>query len=122
MPWRLWYWMMIKDEAFTSRILFRYRELRQGLLSEAALDQYIDQTVAFIAPALARNDARWGDVAGQAANRLQPSSRNLTSRGAAEGQLKGYLHDRGAWLDEHIETLRQYSAASRVKKFNEVND
>lgn len=47
---------------------------------------------------------------------------HLDSRSAAEGQLKGYLRNRGEWLDENIETLRQYSASSRVKQYNEVND
>ena len=53
---------------------------------------------------------------------LVPVSRNLDSRSAAEGQLKGYLRNRGEWLDENIETLRQYSAPSRVKQYNEIND
>lgn len=118
---RLWYWMLMKDEDFTSRIIFRYHDLRKGILSEEALDRYVDETVDFLAPALARNDARWGDVS-QQANLLTPAERNLTSRTAAEGQLKGYLHNRGRWLDEHIETLLQYSAPSRVKQYNEVND
>lgn len=118
---RLWYWMLMKDEDFTERILYRYHELRKGVLSEEALDAYIDETLAFIEPALVRNDARWGDVS-QQANLLVPEDRNLTSRAAAEGQLKGYLHNRGEWLDEHIQTLRQYSAASKVKQYNEVND
>ena len=118
---RLWYWMLMKDEDFTERLIFRYHELRQGILREESLDAYIDQTLDFLAPALARNDARWGDVS-QQANLLMPKDRNLTSRTAAVGQLKGYLHNRGDWLDEHIETLRQYSAASRVKQYNEVND
>ena len=118
---RLWYWMLMKDEDFTERILYRYHELRRGILSKEALDAYVDEVNAFIAPALARNDARWGDVSGQA-NLLVPAYRNLDSRSAAVGQLKGYLHNRGAWLDENIETLRQYSAASKVKQYNEVND
>ncbi len=118
---RLWYWMLMKDEDFTSRVIHRYRTLRKGLLSQQALDDYVDETVAFLAPALARNDARWGDVSTQA-NLLVPADRNLDSRAAAEGQLKGYLHNRGQWLDEHIDTLRQYSAGSRVKQYNEVND
>lgn len=71
---------------------------------------------------LARNDARWGSVEQQAKGLLVPVSRNLDSRSAAEGQLKGYLRNRGKWLDENIETLRQYSASSRVKQYNEVND
>ena len=122
MPWRLWYWMMVKDEDFTDRIITRYRELRQSILSDENLDRLIDETSAFLEPALIRNDARWGDVSTQAALLLNPPERNLTSRSAAIGQLKGFLFNRCEWLDEHIEALRQYSAASKVKKFNEVND
>lgn len=122
MPWRLWYWMMVKDEDFTDRIISRYRELRQNILSDENLDRRIDGIEAFLEPALVRNDARWGDVSAQASTLLNPPERNLTSRGAAIGQLKGFLFNRCKWLDAHIETLRQYSAASRVKKFNEVND
>lgn len=118
---RLWYWMLTKDEDFTRRIIYRYRSLRQGILSEEALDTYIDETLAFIAPALVRNDARWGDVSTQA-NLLMPKKRNLDSRAAAEGQLKGYLHNRGRWLDQYIDILQQYSAGSKVKQYNEVND
>lgn len=119
---RLWFEMLIKDEDFTERIIQRYHSLRKGLLSEEALYRYIDETLDFIAPALKRNDARWGSVEQQAKGLLVPVSRNLDSRSAAEGQLKGYLRNRGKWLDENIETLRQYSASSRVKQYNEVND
>ena len=118
---RLWYWMLMKDEDFTERIIYRYRKLRKGILSEQALDNYIDETIAFIEPALERNDERWGDVSGQA-NLLVPAERNLSSRSAAVGQLKGYLHNRGDWMDTYIETLRQYSSPSKVKEYNEVND
>lgn len=114
--------MLIKDEDFTERIIQRYHSLRKGLLSEESLYRYIDETLDFIAPALERNDARWGSVEQQAKGLLVPVSRNLDSRSAAEGQLKGYLRNRGEWLDENIETLRQYSASSRVKQYNEVND
>ena len=119
---RLWFEMLIKDEDFTERIIQRYHSLRKGLLSEESLYRYIDKTLDFIAPALARNDARWGSVEQQAKGLLVPVSRNLDSRFAAEGQLKGYLRNSGKWLDENIETLRQYSASSRVKQYNEVND
>lgn len=122
LPWRQWYTMLIKDEDFTGRIISRYRKLRQGILSEEAMDRYIEETLTFLQPALERNDARWGDVGEQARGLLQPDTRNLTSRSAAEGQLKGYLHNRGQWLDAHIDTLRHYSAPSHNKKYNEVND
>ena len=117
---RLWFCMLMKDKDFTARIIYRYRQLRKGILSEQALDDYMDETLVFIAPALKRNNARWGDAAAQA-NLLRPAARNLNSRSAAEGQLKGYLHHRGDWLDAHIDTLRQYSAPSRVNAYNGVN-
>lgn len=119
---RLWYWMLMKDEDFTERILHRYRQLREDILSQESLDAYVDEVMDFLAPALRRNDAAWGDVSQQAAKLLVPYDRNLTSREAAVGQLKGYLHNRGNWLDKHIDTLRQYSAGSKVKQYNEVND
>lgn len=59
---RLWFEMLIKDEDFTERIIQRYHSLRKGLLSEESLYRYIDETLDFIAPALSRNDARWGSV------------------------------------------------------------
>lgn len=117
---RLWFCMLMKDKDFTARIIYRYRQLRKGILSEQALDDYMDETLVFIAPALKRNDVRWGDAATQA-NLLRPAARNLNSRSAAERQLKGYLHYRGDWLDAHIDTLRQYSAPSRVNAYNGVN-
>ena len=90
---RLWFEMLIKDEDFTERIIQRYHSLRKGLLSEESLYRYIDETLDFIGPALERNDARWGSVEQQAKGLLVPVSRNLDSRSAAEGQLKGYLRN-----------------------------
>ena len=117
---RLWFEMLIKDEDFTERIIQRYHSLRKGLLSGITY-RYIDENLDFIAPALARNDARWGSgTAGKGTS--VPYREIFDSRSAAEGQLKGYLRNRGKWLDENIETLRQYSASSRVKQYNEVND
>ena len=33
-------------------------------------------------------------------------------------QIKGFIRERGEWLDEYIEVLRQYSHESKNKKFN----
>ena len=50
---------------------------------------------------------------------LSPAERNLHSYEEAISQMKDFLHKRIQWLDENIETIRQYSAESRIKKFNE---
>ena len=44
--------------------------------------------------------------------------RNISSYNEAIKQLKDAIHERGKWLDEHIESLRQYSHESKVKEMN----
>ncbi|MDD6879166.1 MAG: hypothetical protein PUD59_02935, partial [bacterium] len=56
---------------------------------------------------------------GEEYDMLKPTERNPRSYEEAIDQIKYFLHVRGTWMDEEIETLRQYSAESKVKKFNE---
>ena len=53
---------------------------------------------------------------------LAPAERNVHSHQEAVRQLKDFIRQRGRWMDENIESLRQYSAESRVKKYSEVTD
>lgn len=117
-----WFWMMVKDEKFTESIIERYESLRKGILSDAYLTGYIDETVAWLGEAVERNYQVWGysfdpsvlDVD----NKLHPEERNPRSYGEALEQMEDTLLQRLAWLDENIEVLRQYSHESAVKKFN----
>ena len=114
---RFWYFMMLKDEAFVERLLARYGELRQGVLSEAYLMNYIDETLDWLGPAIDRNNDRWGD---EMANweGLMPPERNIRSHREGVEQLREWLCERGGWLDENIHALRQYAHPSRNKKFS----
>jgi len=114
----IWYWMMIKDEKFTSAVIDRYRELRKSYLSDEYLNQYIDDVVAWLGPAVDRNFEVWGYTF-EEWRPLRPQSRNPNNYEEAVQQIKDFCYVRGAWMDENIETLRQYSAESKVKKFNE---
>ena len=49
---------------------------------------------------------------------LVPVERNIHSYDEAIDQLKNYIIERGKWMDENIEILRQYSHESHVKQFN----
>lgn len=118
---RLWFGMLMKDEGFVERILSRYRELRKTYLSEEALNRYIDDVIEYLGPAIERNFSRWG-YSFEDDTLLTPAQRNLHSYEEAVGQLKGFLKMRGDWMDDNIDTLRQYCAESRVKKYNEVTD
>lgn len=120
---RAWYFMLFKDDQFTERVISRYRELREGPLSEEHLNAYVDETVEYLGPAIERNNEVWGylydiDNIGEGSQRLEPVDRNPETYEEAITQLKRFMHERGTWLDTYIENLRQYSHESAVKKFN----
>lgn len=118
----LWYFMLMKDEGFTARCVERYRELRETYLNEAYLNAYIDDVVAYLGPAIDRNYEKWGYSFGEEYDMLRPADRNPRSHAESLYDMKNFLADRGAWMDENIETLKQYSAGSKVKKFEENTD
>lgn len=112
----VWYSMLLKDETFTHQVIDRYRELRKSYLSDEYLNQYIDQTLAYLGDAVQRNFSVWGYSFEN--DLIQPAERNPRSHAEAVEQLRDFIDLRGAWLDEHIEILLQYSHESKVKKFN----
>ena len=120
---KLWFIMLTKDKDFIETVISRYRELRSngGVLSEEYLLNYIDETIEYLGPAIDRNFEKWG-YSFNDDTLLFPAERNLHSYNEAVSQLKNFIIERGRWMDDNIEALRQYSAESKVKKYNEVND
>lgn len=57
-----WYFMLCKSEGFVERLLDRYDELRASVLNETYLLNYIDETLAYLGPAVERNNQRWNDA------------------------------------------------------------
>ena len=118
---RYWFYMLTKDEKFTDAVIERYRELRQGLLSDENLLAYVDDTVAFLGDAVDRNWEVWGstfDPTTYHGGKLDPDERNPRDYEEALDQLRDFIERRGAWLDAHIEDLRQFSHESAVKMQN----
>lgn len=120
MQYRLWYVMLMRDEAFVDALIDRYWELREIYLDPDYLCAYIDETAAYLGDAAERNYERWGSVFSLEEPLLTPASRELHSYEEALAQMKDFLRERIGWMDENIETLRQYAAESKVKKFNET--
>jgi len=115
----LWYFMLCKDEDFTNRCIERYRELRKTFLNEQYLYEYIDSVVDYLGPAIERNYEKWGYQFSEEYDVLEPMERNPRDYADSIEKIKKFIHIRGSWMDENIETLSQYSAESKVKKFNE---
>ncbi len=139
---RGWYSQLMQDEVFVNKVIARYRELRKDILSEERLNTYLDDTVNWLGSAVNRNYEVWGytfDLTGlsRIEYRRPPSDGNqpvvdsATPEEAEEflrNQARPYnpknfeeaiewmrttMNDRGAWMDAHIESLRQYCADSK---------
>lgn len=115
----LWYNMLLKDEDFTQSVINRYRDLRKKYLNEEYLEQYMDDVVAYLGPAIDRNFEVWGYTYDESEDILHPTERNPRTYEEAIDNMKEYIEVRGAWMDENIESLLQYSNESKIKKFNE---
>lgn len=114
----LWYDMLFKDEAFTQRVIDRYYELEEKYLNYEYMNSYIDSVIEYLGPAIDRNFQKWGHTFLPEYDRLFDFHRNLHSYNAAVIQLKEYIKNRHQWLNENIETLKQYSANSKTKNYN----
>ncbi len=119
---RPWFTMLVKDEDFIDAVINRYRQLRQDVLSDEYLSDFIDSALDYLGPAIDRNWKVWGSTfepsTVKAAHRLIPIERNPTSYGEAIDELRVFIDKRGTWLDAHIESLKQYSHESAVKMDN----
>lgn len=112
-----WFDALLRNERFVNEVIHQYRTLRRGPLSDEALTGLIDGTVDYLGSAIDRNYAVFGYVfaptQADGIRYLTPLARNdLTYEGAVE-RLETWLTDRGAWLDRHIDSLRQYCQPSR---------
>ena len=113
----VWYFMLFKTERFVERVLERYEELRETYFSDEYLMNYIDETLAYLGPAIDRNFEVWGHTFADY-RPLIPDERNPDSFEEAVEQLKHWLHERGEFMDESIHTLNQYAHPSRNKTYN----
>ena len=103
-----WFSRLLQDRAFVDKVVERYWELREGTLSEEYLYQRIDAYVEELGEAKERNFAVWGyTFYSYLLAEIDGSSRNITSYEEGIEQLKGSIHTRLTFLDEHITDLYQ---------------
>lgn len=118
-----WYASLLRDEQFVKRVVERYRALRKTILSDAYLENYIDQTIEYLGPAVARNNDRWGytytrEYCEQHPDAsLTPVERNPSNYDEAVAQLMEAIAQRGWHMDQYIEVLHANSHASVNKQF-----
>ena len=118
----LWYQMLFMDSDFTDRVISKYYELRKTVFSEEYLFNFIDDTVAYLGDAIDRNYTKWGYTFAQEYDLLYPTERNMRTYEESVCQIKDFLTRRLLFMDENIDSLRQNSADSKTKKYNEATD
>ncbi|MBQ9986368.1 MAG: CotH kinase family protein [Oscillospiraceae bacterium] len=119
---KLWFQMLFMDKDFTDRVVERYYELRETVFSEEYLFGFIDDTIEYLGPAIDRNYGKWGYTFSAEYDLMHPADRNPRTYNEAITRMKAFLTERIAFMDENIESLRQNSAESKTKKYNEVSD
>ena len=111
-----WFVMLTKDEDFTEGVIARYRELRETYFSDEYICDYVDETVEYLGSAVERNFEVWGYTWDD--DMVRPAGRNPENYEEAVQQIKDFCIERGEWMDDNIDNLKQYSHESKVKKYN----
>jgi hypothetical protein len=92
-----WFQRLIEDPVFLSKVVTRYRALRNTVLSDVAIDQRILALTAPLGNAATRHFAQWPILA-QAQLTYFTTSRSGTWQ-AQVADFSNWLHQRAAWLD-----------------------
>jgi hypothetical protein len=125
---RGWYGRLMMCPLFTNQVIRRWHALRMGVLAEEHLLYYMQQVEDWLGSAIDRNFAVWGysfdpEQVGPMARRRPTRAQaewgitihdmNPTSFAQAQDWARDYMVTRGRWLDDYIDTLRQFSHTSR---------
>ena len=130
---RGWFDRLMMCPDFTDAVIRRWHQLRRSTLSEARINQYMDEVIEWLGSAVDRNFEVWGytfalhdrDYVGLRNEQIRMTTRderdagvllsdvNATSFEEAVEWKRDFMNRRGRWMDDHIESLRQYSHPSR---------
>ena len=125
---RGWFDRLFMSPYFTEKVIRRWDSLRQDILSEDRLINYMGDVVTWLGSAVDRNFDVWGysfdyrNLSSTARRFPRPEERamgitladlNPASFEEAIAQKLNFMVERGRWIDDHVEILRQYSHTSR---------
>ncbi|MCL2408420.1 MAG: CotH kinase family protein [Oscillospiraceae bacterium] len=125
---RGWFDRLMMCPDFTDRVIRRWRTLRRGVLAEEQLVQYMQDVEDWLGSAIDRNFEVWGysfdpsqvsrmerrvPTYAQRVEGLTIFDLNPSSFEEAQEWARNYMIERGRFLDDYIEALRQFSHPSR---------
>ncbi len=100
----LWLDRLMEDEWFRSRLIDRYYELRENVLSDENVQSIINAAYTEIYDAAERNAARWPELY-DGETYIWPNAYYFESFTEEVNYMKEFLYNRGKWLDKWMKTL-----------------
>ena len=118
LPSAMWYQLLFKDKSFVDDVIDRYYQLRKTYFTESYLFSYIDETVAYLGPAVERNYEKWGYSFGPEYDLITPAERNVRSYDEAIAQMKDCISSRINHMDSNLDRLYYLCHGSTNKVHN----
>ncbi len=111
-----WFDMILRDPVFTAAIIERFAQLRESILSDEAIEAFVEETSNYLGPAIDRDWARWGYYYIDG-NYLLPDDpggkdRNTHTHQEEVDRILDVLSRHGAWMDAHLDSLYQFKMIS----------
>lgn len=104
-----WFRQLLRDPNFVLKLEKRYHQLRAGQLSDERLAHFIRNTTQYLGNAAQRDWNRWQYEEAVPLNPYGVPSRSFDE---ASASLEETLLTHARWLDQHIDSLYQFSDAA----------
>lgn len=123
---RVWFEQMVTDPDFVNRLSVRYRELRETILSDEAIETFMDETYAFLGNAIKRDESRWKEEYVFHLSSLTEKStkllinRSLTDSVEERDRVKAVLFAHTEALDKLIYDFNLYQIDRSNLKSNSI--
>ena len=123
-----WFEKLLQDEKFQQKIVERYKELRESILSNEYINEFIDETVEYLGNAKSRDYARWIDSykAKHLLKDLENSDGYIIDRNSETvadeiQRIKDTLLLHGNWLDDNLEMSMSSMTENKIQQARKVD-
>jgi hypothetical protein len=105
-----WFARLVQDRAFVDKVIERYKELRQGILSDEEVMARIDTEIAYLDGAIEENFEVWGYTFHEhlLSKDANGDVRDPSDYDEAVDQLKDCYEERTTYLDNNFDLLYEY--------------
>jgi len=114
-----WMVRLMQDSAFVYQVNKRYYSLRETILSEEYLFNYVDSVHSLLNEAQQRHYQKW-DILGKNTGAPEIGEQPTTYEGELD-QFKDWVDLRLNWLDNNIKTLYEFAIAGQTSVENQIS-